>query len=95
MFGGGMGGGRGNLRFIRLGSLAAILILGATLHYRGTAYTTIRIVYIAAVVGVLLFAMSRRGRGGGPGGGRRGRYGGGFGRPPNMPPDNPDPDASG
>jgi hypothetical protein len=94
MFGGGMRGGGGNLRVIRLGALAAILLLGATLHYRGTAYITIRIIYIVLVVGVILFAVVRRR--GGPGGGLPGRYGARrrtFGRPPDLPPDSPDPDA--
>jgi hypothetical protein len=99
---GGFGGRNGPswIRFVRLGLLALILILGATLHDRGSTYNTIHIVYLVVVValliGTVIFARglgrsSSRGRGLQRG---RGRYGpsddapvgsGSFGTAPSAP----------
>jgi hypothetical protein len=92
-----MGGGRSNLRFIRLGVLVVFLVLGATLHRQGSAYNAIHIVYVVIIVGVVVAAIASRRRGGGGGRfGPRGPSGGGsFGSGPPRPnvPENPNPDA--
>jgi hypothetical protein len=93
-----MGGGRSNLRFIRLGVLVVFLLLATTLHRRGSAYNAIHIVYVVIIVGVVVAAIASRRRGGGRGRfGPRGPSGGGsFGSgppPSSFPPENPNPDA--
>jgi hypothetical protein len=94
-----MGGGRSNLRFIRLGVLVVFLVLATTLHRRGSAYNAIHVLYFVIIAGVVVAAIASRRRGGGGRGrfGPRGPSGGGsFGSGPprsNVPPDNPNPDA--
>jgi hypothetical protein len=63
----GMGGGNRSLRFVRIGALVLILLIGAAFHDKGSAYNTIHIVYIVLIVALLLtgLVLSRRGRGSG------------------------------
>jgi hypothetical protein len=95
-----------SFRMIRIGLLVSVLILGATLHDKGSTYNTIRVIYVVIVLGLLIgsFAlrrgggMRRRGPGGyggptGPTDPAAGR--GSFGTAPPPPPgrENPDPEA--
>jgi hypothetical protein len=90
---GGVGGGPSSLRFIRLGALVVILIVGTALRHSGSAYRAIYWVYLVVIVCVIAASFARRGRGRRGGGSTGG--GGGFGTPPPTRPigDNPDPEA--
>jgi hypothetical protein len=94
---GGSGGGRSNLRMIRLGALVAILIIGFAFHDHGSTYSVLHGIYLVVIVGVLLFAVVNGRRSGGFRGRRNqadagphdnGHVGsGGFGSgPPQAPP---------
>jgi hypothetical protein len=93
-----MGGRNSSLRFIRLGALAALLIGTAVFHVHGSGYVTLRVVYLAVIVCVIVASIAASHRGGtghgssGPGGPPQtgdnsgdhlGR--GGFGTPPPHP----------
>jgi hypothetical protein len=82
----GMGGGnRSSLRFIRIGALILILLIGAAFHDKGSVYNSIHIVYIVLIVALLAtgIVLSRRSRGSGNQG-RGYNRGRGPGRGPNM-----------
>jgi hypothetical protein len=88
----GMGGGnRSSLRYIRIGALALILLIGVAFHDKGSVYNTIYIVYIVLIVALLAtgIVLSRRGRGSGNQGrgynrGRGPRRGGNMGDHPDV-----------
>ena len=65
-----------SFRMIRIGLLLSVLILGATLHDKGSTYNTIRVIYVVIVLGLLIgsFALRR-------GGGMRRRGPSGYGGP--------------
>jgi hypothetical protein len=94
-----MGGGRSNLRFIRLGVLVVFLVLSASLHHRGSTYNVIHVLYLVIIVGLVVALIASRRRGGGRGGfgprgpGRGGSFGSGPPPHPHVPRDNPNPDA--
>jgi hypothetical protein len=54
---------RRNFVILRVVLVAGILVLGFTLHHRGTAYVVIRAAYLVIVVGLLVWRIgNRRGR---------------------------------
>jgi hypothetical protein len=67
----GFGSRNPQMRNMRLALLAVLLIAGFAFHDHGTVYTAIRIIYYVVIVGVLVYAFSRRSlakrRGGAPG----------------------------
>jgi hypothetical protein len=66
---------------IRIVMLVGIVVIGATLHHKGTTYDVIRVAYFALVIGFLVYRMNARGGMGGRGGG----FGRGRGFPQNGP----------
>jgi hypothetical protein len=57
---GGMGSRNPQMRYLRLGLLAAVLLAGWAFHDSGPTYTAIRIVYFVVVIGFIAFAFYRR-----------------------------------
>jgi hypothetical protein len=57
---GGMGSRNPQMRFLRFGLLAAVLLAGYAFHDSGPTYTTIRIIYFVVLIGFIGFAFYRR-----------------------------------
>jgi hypothetical protein len=64
---GGMGRRNSNLRFLRLGALAALLIGPSVFHVRSSRYVTLLVIYIVVIVGVLIASFPTTPRGCGAG----------------------------
>ena len=56
----GFGSRNPQMRTMRVALLAVVLFAGFAFHDHGTAYTTIRVIYYIVILGVVLFAVSRR-----------------------------------
>jgi hypothetical protein len=67
----GFGSRNPQMRNMRLALLAVLLIAGFAFHDHGSAYTAIRVLYYVVILGVVVYAVSRRSlakrRGGAPG----------------------------
>jgi hypothetical protein len=55
---------RTNYLIIRLGLLVLLIVGGVLFHHQGRAYEVIRVVYLVAIVGFLVWRISTRQRGG-------------------------------
>jgi ABC-type transport system involved in Fe-S cluster assembly fused permease/ATPase subunit len=53
---------RRNFIILRVALVAGILVVGFTLHHRGTAYIAIRAVYLVIVVALLIWRIGNRRR---------------------------------
>jgi hypothetical protein len=49
---------RRNFVILRVALVAGVLVLGFTLHHRGTAYVAIRAVYLVIVVALLVWRIA-------------------------------------
>jgi hypothetical protein len=56
----GFGSRNPQMRVVRLGLLAVLLIAGATFHHTGPVYTAIRVAYYAVILGGLGYLLWRR-----------------------------------
>jgi len=53
---------RRNFIILRVALVAGILVLGVTLHHRGSVYVVIRIVYFVIIVGLVVWRIGDRRR---------------------------------